>query len=150
VQRRGDQVLSATFVYVDHAEETGLGVILAPRAATITDDLARFVARFDARAMRKRIRRRRDPFPPKAFARSSTVLQVLGIERTIALLSHTDLPMHLARVAVAEDSDAWVCGWNTSVRDLLPLLEPLDEAMVRAFEGAGSPVYPPPEWTQEG
>lgn len=149
VQRIGDDIISATLVYEGGSDGAGAAVILAARAQTISDDLARFVARFDPRAMAKRIRRRRDPFPAKSFASIKTVLQILGAEHTVALLSHGELPLQLARVATADDADAWVCGWRTPVRDLLPLLEPVDGTMVRAFDGAASPVYPPPEWTPD-
>jgi hypothetical protein len=111
----------------------------------------RFVARFDARYVTRRVRRRKRGFPENAFTPSAITTTVRGVPVSLEILQHRDLPLVIAPLRLEDPggaTDVWVCGWHVDVRDIVPLVVPLDHEIVRAFD-VGSEPYPPPEWSQE-
>lgn len=146
-ERREGRLTSVAFVY----EEPGRGFEVdnvEAGSTDIDDDFVRFVSRFDARFVTKRVKRRKRGFPEGAFTSSTIQTTVRGTPATIKVLEHRELPLVIAPLRLEERSgatDVWVCGWRMDVRDLVPLVVPLDPEMVAAFDFPGEP-YPPPGW----
>ena len=150
VDRQDETITSVTLVYEERRRAVGVDNVRSGWGQ-IEDDFVRFVSRFDPGAMTKRVRRGRRPFPKKSFVERGVETSVLGAPRVLRVLEHRDLPLTMAPLTlegVAGTTDVWVMAWEADVRDLVPLIEPLDPSMVGAF-GSPDDEYPPPEWVED-
>lgn len=146
-ERIGGALTSVALVY----EEPGRGFEIdnvAPGTTAVDDDFVRFVARFDARYVTKRVRRRKTAFPEASFASTRIQTSVGGAAVSLDALEHKDIPLTIVPLRMdgaGGPTDVWACGWHMDLRDIVPLIEPIDAEMVAAFDHPGEP-YPPPEW----
>lgn len=148
---------SVKIVYLDGAEPPLHGAVVsvvdpgvAPRHDDSLDEhLADAVARFDAAFVQKRVRARRAAFPLGEFDATGVVLELATGSTGARQMQHRVLPLQVIRFAAIggrATADVAVACWDLDARDFAAGLEPVGVEFARAFDAAGEPRYPPPEW----